>query len=1246
MNENLLLFVLASLLAPLFIQKYSFVCSYDVESKNRILELGTYLAPPLDLLIGPYSEKAATTTDEELNLKLLYLLEHPDCWFNQRGKGVLFLFNETKFPEEYAILRKSKGMFSGKTKLEMDLQILEEEEDREKLIKQEEDTIFEDNILGQVSRMDGILFHLGEQKLSPPILSKLESSIVPVVNNTISEDIEKFNYKLRIRKLLRMKQETLNKIRKVNLELCYLNSSFIRECEDPECEICLDYQSSINLKYVERNKLRNRFKRVIGLLREFVDHSNKFVLEEELNKYIRTRDGKLDNHNLEIDILGQHFNEMKDVFVYKRRPGYNITRDGEIEPFDLEKNYMRLKKLLDEAEKRVTKEDEYYSGELECNLNKQDNEHCDNCKERISECGEYELRHLLRRREELKQVVTGVKFFLESLSERDCSKCNDKTFNGYTKFTDMIDTQMRTLDYYNKIGDKIDLRIDDCMDQIKNKKIILSDKVGFKGYWNNSFNISDEYSKILERIYGKYRIYNKSHPEFRDKLYKNDFYVGINGRNRNTNNCDINVLVLMNEYKKELVSRVVTNEIEMINLDGEICESCLFGSLIGCRRQPNCTKIHQNETFSCKKRISSIEDHLQYCSYDDIMTFRDNIDRNNIYSQSSKLDLYFGEDGVLWSLERYSSESFINRVVSFRGLARAYRLKILERIRLTLMTLIKISALPYSREVGVKKCKYCKYGNCNDCLRKYMNDSVNYIEGDKYLRLLNMVEREIRLLYPKISVKESFFSIKRNSLKYWKPREVGLMLKCDKLTYSRAYIYFRMLENAIRKNEETLDYLIERMLENADIPVAKFQLIDLVKEWDAIWTKHNIDKDAFKMVNGYLLNCIKFNLGSDRNFNEYVAERIEIEELNNSFRVQSKRIDSILTKLRETSGDEYIDFNERNYPDFEERLYKVNVLMQNLDNEFRIFSDIRRRLNSSIYKERFDNLGLKGDNISNIGNNYRNLDKKMIRTNKLSRLEVPNGILIEEFENNDFPIPGIRKYLEMISNSHKINSLGKYKFITSGMKSDSKYSCSKVEILVLQKITSVLSQNYNRLKLYSKSLDAVCKKECLECGLKRNLSDIILVEKNLINNVLEKSTIQLSQCILDTKDDFISKEEYIGFQNSLRMYLFEDNDFNSLITSRFEYIKNYRCDTTIGIKELINIKNDILVKFYPWIEKILNKIQILNEFDKNYQLNVLKYKSITYQFIQLVDYSKCVEEKINNCLSLLNVKFDHGTREN
>ncbi|KAH8582810.1 signal peptide containing protein [Cryptosporidium sp. chipmunk genotype I] len=1207
--------------------------SYEYQEGNNRLEYTGYVAPSLDVFLKEYNAFDRAVDEFELDQKLFTLLENPNCWYNQRGKKVILLFNETNFPEEYAILRKSNRLFGPNNRLESDFLVLEEEEEREQYMDFYEQIkdIHDSDISKRRSIYKDIII---DEKGRYDYLDSYSENKTPSIKDLVSEDLEKEKYKSRIKKLIKMKENTLKRIFQTSSEIGNLESSFIMHCDFPDCSLCNDFQSHLNSKYIELNKHKHRYRMIISLFKEFVDHSNKFSF-----------DYYDENNNTEWNLKGgvDHTKKMQD-FIKKRnkiikRPNFNITKEDD-HIVDGESNYRELKRMLKEAER-----------EIDILTQKKEEATGDNQQSELTmiECTRQRLEELISGNEKLSLLIRSVKFFIESLFERTCPKCDTKSFNGFTKFGDMIDTQIRILKYYQSEKNRLKEDIQSCIYFLENKAIELDDDSQYRKS-SYSYLPINEYNRKLNKIYEKYKEYGKNNVDFEKLIYGSS-------RNWKVGNkdfiCDINSSVLMNELSKEIMSRIISSEIQKrVYLKRKECGLCSYNDCQKCYENSIKLKNLENNIKAQNKLYKAISAHLELCGFEQVLVssrFKDLSKKSKIESE------YFGKDGRLWSAEKYLSEPFINRVLKLDvQLSPFLRAKILERIKLTLQAFIKVFKLS-SFNINRSECTSCEYGLCNDCYNRFTEISDGNRQITKYSHLLRLVNLELEKYFVQIRKTNTNSSIKSDakewilirdgSLRKWLPNKPELILKCDKESYSEALTYYNEILLK-RKHLQNMSEHIYNSIMNNTLKFSEHYFSKQAIEWESIWREKAYYDEIFSYINRYLSSCVNKNEELNNSFHDYLFRKSEIRSLYKSFQEQSEVINCLMEKIKEIDSRGYIECSKLSTINCCNVLVSPDDIYKRLNSEFNAFKLIRKRLNSHIYNEHlnyFDhNQDIFGnyyrDKLNNHFSRYLNMshdklsNKKRIRKEKLDKIKVEYQDIIRS------PIPGMSKYLhksEPITNSKNPGIIQ--------LSPKAEFQCSKTEIFVLQRITSLLSQNQGRLSLL-KSLNSVrCEvQDCYNCKVRSKFHDKLGKELKILSKVLNTAAEQLNQCMLDSEDNFINKEDIIEFKNTLIKLSKKESSFNTDLKKYIDKIKDFQCEKK-EIESILTIKEEKGMKIYLWIEETLVQIQTLNDEDENMKN---EYTIWTQQVTQLLDFSKALEERLQECINTIDICTDHSKENN
>ncbi|OLQ16881.1 hypothetical protein ChUKH1_08680 [Cryptosporidium hominis] len=1207
--------------------------SYGYPEGNNQFEYTGYVAPSLDVFLREYDAFGRAKDEFELDQKLFTLLENPNCWYNQRGKKVILLFNETNFPEEYAILRKSSRLFGPNNRLETDFLILEEEEEREQYmdfyenIKDNHDS----DISGNRNNYKDIIV---DEKNRYAYLDNYSENKTSTVQDLISEDLEKEKYKSRIKKLIKMKENALKRIFQTSNDIRNLESSFIMHCDFPDCSLCNDFQSHLNSKYIELNKYKHRYRMIISLFKEFVDHSNKFGFE-----YYH------ENENIDWNLKGG-VNDTKKVQKIIRRPNFNITKEYN-HILDFDSNYNELKRMLNEAEREMDILTQKAKKETIGNNNYGEPE--------MIECTGEKLRELVSRNERLSLLIRSVKFFIESLFERTCSVCNMKSFNGFTKFGDMIDTQIRILKYYQSEKNMIEEDIQLCNNFFENNAIKLDDHSQSRKNpysYEYSYLPKNEYNIKMNKIFEKYKEYGKNKVDLEKLIYGSSRNLRVGNKDFM---CDINSSVLMNELSKEIMSRIISSEIQKrVYLRQKECNFCSYNDCQKCYENSIKLKNLENNIKAQNKLYKVILAYLELCGFEQVMI---NSEFKGQGKKSKAEFEYFGKDGRLWSVEKYLSEPFIDRVLKLNGqLSPFLRAKILERIKLTLQAFIKVFELSYFN-IDRLECNSCEYGLCNDCFYKFreINDKKKQIS--KYNHLLKVVNLELEKYYIQIRKSKTNSRIKGNtkewiliadnSLRKWVPNKPELVLKCDKASYSEAFTYYNEISLKRKHLKNILNHIYNSIM-HSNLKFSEYHFSKQAKEWESIWRERVYYDEVFSYINRYLSSCVNKNEELSNSFHDYLYKKSEIRSLYKSFQEHSENINCLMEKIKEIHNGGYIVCSKLSSANCCNDLVNPDDIYKLLNSEFNAFKLIRKRLNHSIYNEHlnyFDRNKEYSENyhegeINNRFSRDLNMKNEKLRNKKRVREEELDKITVEYQDIIRSPISGMSKYLH----ENEIKTRSENQSIVQ-LSPKSEFQCSKTEILVLQRITSLLTQNKNRLRLL-RSLNSVrCKiEDCYNCKIRNKFHDKLGKELKILSKVLNSSAEQLNQCTLDSEDNAVSKEDIIEFQNTLMKLSKKESSFNYDLKRYFDNIKYFQCEKN-EIENILNIKGEKGMKIYSWIEETLVEIQTLdNEYEDENMRS--KYTIWTQQVTQLLDFSKALDEKLQECINTIEICIDHSEENN
>ncbi|POM83776.1 hypothetical protein CmeUKMEL1_09085 [Cryptosporidium meleagridis] len=1202
--------------------------SHGCQEGNNQFEYAGYVAPTLDVFLREYDAFGRAKDEFELDQKLFTLLENPNCWYNQRGKKVILLFNETNFPEEYAILRKSSRLFGPNNRLETDFLILEEEEEREQYmdfyenIKDSHDS----DISGDRNNHKDIII---DEKTRYDYLDNYSENKISTVQDLISEDLEKEKYKSRIKKLINMKENALKLIFQTSNDIISLESSFIMHCDFPNCSLCNDFQSHLNSKYIELNKYKHRYRKIISLFKEFVDHSNKFGFE-----YYH------ENENIDWN-LKSGVNVTKKVQKTIRKPNFNLTKEHN-HILDFDSNYNELKRMLNEAEREM---------DVLTQTKKQTIGNNKYGEPAMIECTGEKLRDLMSRNEKLSLLMRSVKFFIESLFERTCSVCIKRSFNGFTKFGDMIDTQIRILKYYQSEKNMIEEDIQLCINFLENKAIKLDDQPR-KNPYKYSYLPKNEYNIKMNKIFEKYKEYGKNKVDLEKLIYGSSRNLRVGNKDYM---CDINSSVLMNELSKEIMSRIISSEIQKrVYSKRKECKFCSYNDCQKCYKNSIKLKNLESNIKAQNKLYKAILAYLELCDFEQVMINFEHKSRE----KKSKIEFeYFGKDGILWSVEKYLSEPFIERVLKLNDqLSPFLRAKILERIKLTLRAFIKVFELSYLN-IDRLECNSCEYGLCNDCFYKFreINDKKKQIT--KYKHLLRLVNLELEKYYIQIRKSKTNSRIRGNtkewilisdsSLRKWVPNRPELVLKCDKASYSEAFIYYNEITLKRKHLKNILNHIYNSIMYKNQ-KFSEYHFSKQAKEWESTWRENVYYDQVLSYINRYLSSCVNKNEELSNSFHSYLNKKSEIRSLYKRFQEHSENINCLMEKIKEIHNSGYIECsklsstnccNDLVYPD---DIYKV------LNSEFNAFKLIRKRLNYLIYNEHlnyFDRNKEDSENdykgrMNNRFSRHLNMENEKLRNKIRVREEKLDSITVECQDIVRSPISGMSKYLH----ENKINAPSENQSIIQ-LSPKSEFQCSKTEIMVLQRITSLLTQNKNRLRLL-KSLNSVrCEiEDCYNCKIRNKFHDELGKELRILSKVLNSAAEQLNQCTLDSEDNAVSKEDIIEFQNTLMKLSKKESSFNYDLKRYFDNVKDFQCEEN-EIENILNIKEEKGMKIYFWIEETLVEIQTLNnEYEDENTKN--KYIIWTQQVTQLLDFSKALDERLQECINTIEICIEHSEVNN
>ncbi|OII72398.1 uncharacterized protein cubi_00393 [Cryptosporidium ubiquitum] len=1211
--------------------------SYGDQGRDYQFKYTGYVAPSLDLFLREYNAFGKSANEFELDQKLLLLLDNPDCWYNQRGKKVILLFNETNFPEEYAILRSSSKIFGPNNKLENDFLVLEEEEERQNYMgfyDQMGDT-YNSEISENTSIYKKIM---SDEEDKNSYLDSYSENKIPIIKDMMSEDLEKEKYKSRIRRLINMKENTLKRIYQTSIEIKNLESSFIMQCDSPECNICNDFQSHLNSKYIELNKYKHRYKMIISLFKEFVDHSNKFDFYHNYDK--NNSEWQL-NSGVNYTQAWEDFNKKRGrIYKVIKRPNFNITKDDH--RVDHESNYKELKKMLSESEKEI---------DIQIKNSEKDKIPGNNerAESNMTDCTKEKLEELVNKNEKLSLLIRSVKFFIESLFERSCPKCNIKSFNGFTKFGDMLDTQIRILKYYQSQKIKFENDIQSCIYFLENKNIELDDhSQSIKRPYGYKYRYMppNEYNRKLNKIFKKYEEYEKNKVDLEKLIYGSTKNWEVHNKKLL---CDVNSLVLMSELSKEMISRIISSEIQKrVYLRRKECQTCSYNDCQRCYENYKKLKNLESNINSQNKLYKSILAYLDLCGFEQILISSEFKDLN----KNNEIELeYFGKDGRLWSVEKYLSESFINRVLGLDGqLSPFLRAKVLERIKFTLQAFIKVLELSYSN-IDRKDCSSCKNRQCNDCYYKFKKIIDNNTQIRKYNNLLRLVNFELNKYFVQIrktNVKrltrgntKEWILIKDNTLREWLPNQPELILKCDKESYTEAFTFYKEISFK-RKHLQDMSEHIYNSIINSNLKFSEYHFSKQVKEWGSIWKEKTYYDEVFSNIDRYLSSCVNKNQEFNSSFHDYLNRKSEIKNLYKSFQEHSENINCLIEKLREIHSKGYIECSRAFQIDCCSNLTSSEDIYQRLNSEFKTFKRIRKKLNSYIYNEQLNYYDYNKEIYENYHRNefkdrfskYLSMRPEKTRIKKRIKEDKLDKTIFEYQDITKSPIPGMSKYLHGSK-----SSTGNEDQNTFQLNPESEFQCSKIEILVLQKIASLLSKNQTRLKLLMGLNSIRCEiEECYNCKVRSKFHDKIERELNILNKVLNTATEQLNQCMLDSSENLITKEDIIEFQSTLIQLSKKESSFNVDLKSYIYKIKDFQCEKK-EIEKILDIKQEKSIKIYFWIEEMLTQIQTSNDEDENINNN---YTIWTHQVIQLLNFSMVLEERLQECINTLNICIDHS----
>ncbi|KAF7456246.1 RING/FYVE/PHD-type Zinc finger-containing protein [Cryptosporidium felis] len=1175
-----------------------------------------YVAPPLDSFLVEYQREERPVDPFELDQKLLRLLESPECWYNQRGRKVLLLFNETNFPEEFVILRKSSDLFPPKDLLESKFLILEEEEEREgymDLYGQQSDAL--GGLLPGEAAPESLL---EDERARYSYLDSYFKAGRLSLNGTMEEDQQKEKYKARIRKLLRMKESLLRRISQLSIELGNLEHSFIRECDNPECYVCTDFQSHLNSRYTERNRLRQRYGMVLSLLKEFVDHSDRFVLEREIEEEL---------------VGAQPGGDFQDWAstrrVLRRRAGYNTTKEQSSE-VDLDASYRELKDLLARAENEFKAE------------NGPRPEH----ESRRVRCTPGTLEALVDEDEKLSALIKGVQFFIESLYERSCPKCEDKSFNGFTDLGEMLDTQLRILKYYQAKKARLEEEIQACEHYLENKPIKLEDtpKPGFEPVWSEVRRLPlNEYTRKLRKIYEQYSNYGKTYFEFEEMMHGKD-YPGRKISFRNLE-CGSNSSVLMNELSKQLVAKIVSNQVrKRVLLKSRACRRCSHNDCSGCKESSKLLSFLEKDLEVQERLFKAISQYLELCNFDTSVA---GLGYGSSWTKKAFEDGYFEKDGQLWSIERYSSDSFVRVVLGLKGQVSPFqRAKTLERIKLSLQTLIKVLEFS-SFAIRQSGCKYCRHLKCNDCFRRLTQAAENGEMAKRYSKHLETVNLEIEDYLAQVRKnvsreavtlpKNDWVFIRERDLRRWTQTKPKLALDCGVESYSEAFMYFKEVSARRKTLQSKLEDYFNAIM-NHNFSHSEHYFEGLAREWESVWKEKSYNDELFSLLNRYLSACFKNNRKLDRELFRYLNDKSEIRRLNNSFQERSKTINHLLERLRELHSGEVIECFRVPLGNRCDAQESSDQIIQRLNSEFEEIKSIRRRLNNYLYSEnlkRVRNGSFQGNEMNSAGRPGAHTGTA--RCGHRVKQDFLEETYIEFQDILRSPIPGMSKYLEQSKDG--LDGLDGDSEEALDMSPKSEFGCSSIEILVLQKLASVLSQNQSRLTLLAELADLKCDiAECFECKVRKAYHELLQRELKALERVLKRTNEQLNQCLLDSEENLVGKQEIIEFQNLLGKLLREKSSFNDDINRGIKKISRSSCEEG-KIEYLLSFKKGSVNSLYLWIEGILSGVQSSKNPDEE---EVSNYGILTHQVIQSCNLSKSIDDKLQQCIHLLNAAVAHG----
>ncbi|KAJ1605547.1 signal peptide-containing protein [Cryptosporidium canis] len=1182
-----------------------------------------YVAPSLEVFMREYAAFGRPVNEFELDQKLLVLLENPDCWYNQRGRKVILLFNETNFPEEYAILRKSSRLFGTGGRLESSFLVLEEEEEREQYMN------YYDQVVGKYDDSESAEADKGRYSY----LDSYSERKVPVIDSLMAEDAEKEKYKSRIKRLIGMKEGVLAKISQVSLEIRNLEASFMMQCEFPECNICSDFQSHLNSKYMELNRQKRRYRMIISLLREFVDHSGRFDFEISFGRCGgegSLRSGMNDTEGWD-RLKGGRAGSRGS-----RRPGFEIA--GETSRVDREARYRELKRLLDESERELDKhrEDLASSGDQKAG------------ESGFTECTSEQLEELAAENEKLALLIRSVKFFVESIFENSCPRCNNDSLHGTTRFGDILDTQIRVLRYYRQEKVKVEDYIQSCKYYLENKAIELDDDVSQPKEKPYRYLSGGEFNRKLGKIFERYREYGRNSVHF-ERLRRGGSRSWE--RRYRANICDVNSSILVSELSKEVMSRIVASEIQKrVYLGRRACRQCSRNSCSRCSDNSDKLKALERNIRAQTRLFKSISAYLELCGFEQSM-------RHVGSGEMSKTDTdiigYFGRDGVLWSVEKYLSLQFINRVLRLkRELSPFVRAKILERIKYTLQAYLKVLKLS-SLSIDGSECRSCKYRECNDCYFRHKTRSEDRSLIASYSRVLSLVDSELHKYFGEMRrtgpsprqglgagghARESIL-IRENSLREWLPGRPELVLACSRENYSEAFSLYNQVLAKRRDLQKESEYIYNSIISQSN-QFSEYHFSNQVREWESLWRERIYYDEVFSYINGYLSSCVKANRELNSHFHNDLYKRSEVRGMYKEFQRRSEMINCLIERLRELHSSGCIECYNVSSAGCGSQFSSSDEILERLNAEFQAFRLLRKGLNSYIYSKQlgyYDNKRISEDeHLSDFGwDPSRGMDTdlggaRQRRTLKEDRLD---RVLVEYQKIISSPIPGMSKYL------HESGPKREDEESAFQLTPESEYQCSKTEILVLQRIVSLLSQNQGRLSLLQSLNSLGCKIQgCHVCSWRSKIQVSLEKELSVLIKVLSTATEQLNQCLLDSRENLVSKEDVINFQNSLLKLLKTESTFNVELKSYMETIKDFECRGK-DLQTILNTREDKSIKVYLWIQETLTRIQTLTDEDPQI---ADEYVNWVHQVTQLLDFSKAMEERLQECINAMSLYRDHG----